>query len=156
MVFIRNKKFPRAILTPWKDTMKNFLNFIAITLMVAIVVAGLWTCLLGAEGMAVFYTSILCGAALAVATKGSFLSSPWSVAAGLALAGILLGIPAKLIPGSNAQYGHLAESAGLTLVDASRIQSFALYGTVFVFLAFGLIQLFQPKSKPTQMQTTNS
>jgi hypothetical protein len=149
MVLIRNRKFPRAILTPWKETMRNFTTFVAVILMTSFVVAGSWTCLLGAQGMQVFWTSMLCSATLAIHTRGSILSNPWAIVVGLVLAGLLLGVPAKLVPATSSGYGYLSQATGLTLSEAARIQNFAFYGTVFVFLVLGLIEAFKPKSRDT-------
>jgi hypothetical protein len=135
--------------------MRKLLAFTAVTLMTALVVAGFWAGFLGQEGMKVFWTCMLCSGTLALAFRNSISSNPWAITGGLIVAGFLLGIPAKLMPASNPQYGILSQSGGLSMTEASRMMNVGLYGTIFIFLALTLTEWASQKKKldnalPTQ------
>ena len=129
--------------------MRNAIKFVMVTLLTSFVVAGSWTCLLGAQGMQVFWISLLCAATLGLAVRGSILSNPWAIIVGIFVGGLLLGVPAKLVPTDNTGYGHLSQAGGLTISEAVKIQNFAFSGTVLVFFALGLLEAFMPKPRAT-------
>ena len=126
--------------------MRNLLVFTTVALMTAIVLAGIWTSLLGTEGMKVFWTCVLCALTLGIASGKNIAKSPWAILCGVFVSGLLLNVSGRIVPESNLGYGSFHQGTGLTLSEASCIQNFALYGTVLMFAAYLACNYFESRN----------
>ncbi len=131
--------------------MERILSKVAVTLCVVVFLSAPWAMFLGAEGMELFWASMLCGMALYVTARRDFVSSPWSIVVGMLLSWWLLGTGFHLLPEEHA-FRNGTDQLGLSLHDMTRVRDVSFLSTVCFFLLRGLVAQRQLSEKRKQAE----
>lgn len=131
--------------------MEKIFSKVAVTLCVTVLLSAPWAMFLGAEGMELFWASMLCGVVMYVVAKRDFVSSPWAVVLGMALSWWLLRTGTHLLPEGNVlRYG--SEQLGVSLRDMTRVRDFSFVSTVCFFLVRAVFEQRQASEEKKRSQ----
>ena len=130
--------------------MEKIFSKVAVTLFVVVFLSAPWAMFLGAEGMELFWASMLCAAALFVTARRDFVSSPWSIVVGMLLSWWLLGTGVHLLPEADVLRNG-TDQLGVSLADMTRVRDVSFLSTVCFFLLRGLVAQRQFSEKKTEM-----
>ncbi len=114
--------------------MEKIFSKVAVALCVMVSLSAPWAMFLGAEGMELFWATVLCSVALYVIARREFVASPWSIVVGMLLSWWLLKTGSYLLPEDNA-LRHGSEQLGVSLRDMTRVRDVSFVTTVAFFFA---------------------